>query len=204
MKNNISIDEEYKRWIAQISKRYRSSQIKASITVNRELLSFYWSLGKDIYIKKAISKYGNGFFDKMSKDLKRLLPGTKGFASSNLRYMAKFYELYHFEVSDEASMVTDADFPQVVGKLITDDKQLSNNTGNTNLPQVVGKLTIEELFSVPWGHHRVIIDACKGDSKKAIFFIRKTIDNNPFFYFFFASHRLRFTSIGAKKCATGT
>lgn len=40
------------------------------------------------------------------------------------------------------------------------------------LPQVVAQLT-----SIPWAHHRYIIDKCK-DSKKALFFVRKTIENN--------------------------
>lgn len=42
----------------------------------------------------------------------------------------------------------------------------------------MGNLPEEDLFSVPWGHHRLIIDRCKGDSSKATFFIRKTIENN--------------------------
>ena len=32
------------------------------------------------------------------------------------------------------------------------------------LPQVVGNLDYDDLCAVPWGHHRVIIDRCKGDS----------------------------------------
>lgn len=47
-----------------------------------------------------------------------------------------------------------------------------------NLPQVAAIIDEEELFSVPWGHHRVILDACKGDEEKAVFYIRKTIQNN--------------------------
>ena len=39
-----------------------------------------------------------------------------------------------------------------------------------NLPQLV-----EELVSVPWGQHRCIIDKCKGDAKKAHFYVRGTI-----------------------------
>ena len=37
---------------------------------------------------------------------------------------------------------------------------------------------VDELCMVPWGHHRYIIDKCKGDAEKAIFYIRKTIENN--------------------------
>ncbi len=49
---------------------------------------------------------------------------------------------------------------------------------DNNFPQLVGELSLDELFGVPWGHHRVIIDRCKGDSEKASFFVRKTIQNN--------------------------
>ena len=42
-----------------------------------------------------------------------------------------------------------------------------------NLPQLVGDLTEEELFSIPWG-----IDRCSGNICEAVFFIRKTIENN--------------------------
>ncbi|MDY2575341.1 MAG: PDDEXK nuclease domain-containing protein, partial [Bacilli bacterium] len=41
-----------------------------------------------------------------------------------------------------------------------------------NFPQLVG-----QLFSIPWGHHRCIIDKCK-DVDKALFFVRKIHENN--------------------------
>ena len=34
------------------------------------------------------------------------------------------------------------------------------------------------LFSIPWSHHQKIIDKVKGDSNKALFFVRKTLENN--------------------------
>ena len=39
-----------------------------------------------------------------------------------------------------------------------------------NLPQLV-----EELVNVPWGQHRCIIDSCKGDAQKALFYMRMTL-----------------------------
>lgn len=42
-----------------------------------------------------------------------------------------------------------------------------------NFQQLVGKLMI-----VPWGHHQRIIDKCKGNPLKALFYVRKTIENN--------------------------
>ena len=47
-KNITIIDSQYKEWIADLSKRYRQSQVKAAVKVNTEMLRFYWSLGRDI------------------------------------------------------------------------------------------------------------------------------------------------------------
>lgn len=36
----------------------------------------------------------------------------------------------------------------------------------------------QDAFPIPWDHHRRIIDKCKGDMDKALFFVRKTWENN--------------------------
>jgi len=35
----------------------------------------------------------------------------------------------------------------------------------------------EQIFSVPWGHHKLLIDKCKGQPDKAIFYVQQTIAN---------------------------
>ena len=48
-------------------------------------------------------------------------------------------------------------------------------------PQSVYEISpqiVDDLCKVPWGHHRYIIDKCKGDADKAIFYVRKTIENS--------------------------
>lgn len=34
------------------------------------------------------------------------------------------------------------------------------------------------IFMIPWGHHKVIMDKCKEDQRKALFFVQKTLENN--------------------------
>ena len=46
----------------------------------------------------------------------------------------------------------------------------------TNTPQVVEQLR-KDLFSIPWGHHRFIIDKYKDSPQKALFFVRQTMEN---------------------------
>lgn len=36
----------------------------------------------------------------------------------------------------------------------------------------------QDAFLIPWDHHRRIIDKCKNDMDKALFFVRKTWENN--------------------------
>lgn len=36
---------------------------------------------------------------------------------------------------------------------------------------------VEQLILVPWGHHVNILDKCKGDREKALFYVRRTIQN---------------------------
>ncbi len=87
VKNDLILSEDYSSWVKTISTRYRQCQIKAAVSVNRELISFYWSLGQDIVEREAEKKYGSGFFDRLSKDLRDIFEGNRVFSSRNIRYM---------------------------------------------------------------------------------------------------------------------
>ena len=51
MNGMIKLDKAYSEWIKEISLRFKRSQIKAAASVNKEMLLFYWSLGRDISLK---------------------------------------------------------------------------------------------------------------------------------------------------------
>lgn len=144
----VEVDAQYREWISEVSKRFHQSQIKAAVKVNDEMLRFYWQLGKELHDRKDKFSYGQSFYKTISRDLRRELPDVKSFSETNLRYMQKFAELYS-EVS--------------------------------NLPQVGEDFRSEEiepLFAIPWGHHKIIIDKCNGNPKKALFFVNQVIQNN--------------------------
>ena len=59
--------------------------------------------------------------------------------------------------------------------------ELSISSVDENHPQVADQLADAldpGIFMIPWGHHRVILDSVNADAKKALFYIRKTIENN--------------------------
>ena len=158
MKIMVQMDDSYKKWLAELSERFKNSQIKAAVRVNSEMLCFYWSLGRDISQMEFAAKYGSGFYKKLSADLKELFPGVGAFSETNLRYMWRFYELYPLaEIS-----------PQVVA-----------DSAHSNLPQVGADLIEQDIiFQIPWGHHRFILDKCRSDRQKALFYVDKVLENS--------------------------
>ena len=94
MSKMIKFDEEYKKWVEEISKRFRKSQIKAAMKVNDEMLRFYWSLGCDMDRIKESYDWGSHFYSQISKDIQKVLPDVKSFSSRNLLYMHQFYRMY--------------------------------------------------------------------------------------------------------------
>ena len=161
MSKLLSINKEYAEWLKSLSQRFRQSQIKAAVKVNSELLKFYWSLGQDIVERGFENTYGSEFFKNLSLDLKEEFPDTKGFSPTNLGYIKRFYMLY-----SNAMRIS----PQVEGK----SPQISNLS---NYPQVGGN-SEPLIFSVPWGHHKLLIDKFLKTPEKVLFYVQKIIENN--------------------------
>lgn len=69
MRGNIIKTDDYKRFIQEIKQCIQSTQIKAAVAVNRELLPLYWDLAKRIVEKQKQTKWGDGLIGQMSRDL---------------------------------------------------------------------------------------------------------------------------------------
>ncbi|WP_062052957.1 PDDEXK nuclease domain-containing protein [Aquimarina longa] len=91
----IKKDKEYQSWFLTLKKRIKEHQLKAFVSVNSELIRTYWGLGKDIVEQQADAKWGSGFFEELSKDLKDTFPNISGFSVTNLKYMKRVYLFYN-------------------------------------------------------------------------------------------------------------
>ena len=192
MSKSITVlDKDYKLWLKELSSRYRRSQIKAAVKVNEEMLRFYWELGRDIVEMKAESRWGSGFMKNLSRDLKEANPTATCFSQTNLLYMKNFYCLYspYVIIRPQAEGKLSAlNTPQLVeqkagpenvpqiGEQITPQVVEQIEIGNEIAPQVVEQM-MKDLFSVPWGHHRFIIDKYLESPKKALFYVHQTVQN---------------------------
>lgn len=161
MKSISILDKDYINWIKELSMRYRKSQVKVAIKVNSEMLRYYWNLGSDIVSMDAENRYGSRFYVNLSTDLNNELNGAKTFSVTTLKYCKYFYVLYAslFHQNDNMNEI----HPQT-GDELENRPQLEDDLENI-------------LFSIPWGHHKYIIDKCSGNPYKALFYIRQTIEN---------------------------
>jgi predicted nuclease of restriction endonuclease-like (RecB) superfamily len=84
----------YKDFFEEIKKKILEAQLRASLSVNSELVKLYWSIGKSILEKQSKEGWGAKIIDRMAKDLATEFPGISGFSVRNLKYMRKFAEIY--------------------------------------------------------------------------------------------------------------
>ena len=92
--NFMKKNAEYIEWVNELKILISKTQIKASLSVNRELLLMYWNIGKSISEKIIKANWGESVVDELSKDLKKIFEDQKGFSRSNLFSMKKWYEFY--------------------------------------------------------------------------------------------------------------
>ncbi|MBL0707452.1 MAG: DUF1016 family protein [Sulfurimonas sp.] len=97
-----SIELNYKDFILDIKTKIKSSQLKAHVKVNKELLKLYWELAKMIVEKQKQSSWGDGFLKDISRDLKSEFPNMKGFSYRNIKYIRQWYNFYNEVIGQQA------------------------------------------------------------------------------------------------------
>jgi len=85
---------QYLSFRDDIMRRIRSAQYEAMRAVNKEMISLYWDIGRQITERQKELGWGNSVVENLSKDIQKEFPGIQGFGVSNLRDMARFYSEY--------------------------------------------------------------------------------------------------------------
>ena len=96
--------QEYALALSKIKSQIKQTQIKATLSANKELIQLYWSIGKTISEMQEQHNWGSSFMMQLAKDLQNSFPGTAGFSKTNIFRMRAFYRAYE-------------KFPQAVGKI---------------------------------------------------------------------------------------
>lgn len=141
------LPRDYAALLEDIKGRIRAAQLKAAVTVNREMIALYWDIGRSIVERQQREGWGKGVVNRLAKDLQKEFPGVSGFSLQNLWYMRSFYLAW----TDEVKVLQ-----QPVGGL-----------DGEHLPQVVA--------SIPWGHNLQLLAKVK-DPLERLWYAGKTVE----------------------------
>ena len=169
-------DTAYKQWLTELKTKIRSTQIKAAIAVNTELILFYWELGRMLSDKLSQGSWGDKVLETLSKDLRDEFPEMKGFSVSNLKTCKLFFEYFSSLLVNE-----NEDLKSLISSQLVNQLQIADNQYNEFNYQFTDRLQetfIKDIVAkIPWGHIKVIITKIK-KFQDAIFYIQKIKENN--------------------------
>ncbi|MGI4788197.1 MAG: PDDEXK nuclease domain-containing protein [Janthinobacterium lividum] len=86
--------EGYADFLADIKGRIKTAQVKAALSVSREVVWLYWQIGHGVLVRQAQNGWGAKVVDRLAADLKAAFPGVDGFSPRNIKYMRAFAEAY--------------------------------------------------------------------------------------------------------------
>ncbi len=147
--------------LEDVKSRIGAGQVRAARAVNAELVHLYWDIGQLIEQRQKAEGWGASVIPGLSAELRNELPEIKGFSERNIGRMVAFYREYP---------TPEQFLPQAVAKLP------GSSEGQTNLPQAVANLKDSPFWTIPWGHHVLLMEKVK-DLDARRWYIQQTIAN---------------------------
>ena len=102
MEENIS---KYRNAVSIIKQAILQSQYRAAKLVNGEQLSLYFGIGCYVSVNSRKGTWGTGAIDRISEQLRKELPGLRGFSASSIKDMRSFYEYWQQFINRRPSAV---------------------------------------------------------------------------------------------------
>ena len=85
---------KYKNAISTIKQVILQSQYRAAKLVTGEQLSLYFGIGSYVSANSREGTWGTGAIERISEQLRRELPGLRGFSATSIKKIRIFYEFW--------------------------------------------------------------------------------------------------------------
>lgn len=169
MNKGIQTDNEKLQCaVAEIKEAILQGQYEAAKGVNRIQLAVYFGIGKYISQHTRKGVWGTGALETISEQLRRELPGLRGYSATQMREMRLFYEAW-IMLDANSSVATDelektasafAKTGSNNSSVATDELQIIENHIDVRQAIQIPNITefpIEDFFKVPFTQHTRII-----------------------------------------------
>lgn len=159
--------QQYKQAVSDIKGAILQSQYRAAKLVTGEQLSLYFGIGGYISYHTRQEKWGTSAIDRISEQLRRELPGLRGFSVRSIRNMRVFYEYWAKYLIWQPSAAK----LQVVGN----DSVIDIDAFSLQKWQpMAAEINREEFLGVSFSHHMEILQKTK-DIQEVLFYIHQTV-----------------------------
>jgi predicted nuclease of restriction endonuclease-like (RecB) superfamily len=170
--------ENYAIAVKTIKTAILQGQYAAAKESNRIQLATYFSIGKYISLNSRHGFWGKGAIETISEQLRRELPGLRGYSPSNMKNMRLFYEKW--SVLDSKSPIAIGESSEqnstiAIGELQSEDYQIDIYR-SLSVDNVVD-FPIEVFFSVPFTHHIRILEKTQTQEERYYYMHRCVMEN---------------------------
>ena len=184
MNKDIEGIMQYQSAVDVIKTAILQSQARATKAVNQEQLALYYGIGRYVSANTRKKNWGQGAIEAISNQLKRDLPGLRGFSATSMRNMRTFYEEWQ-QLESNSSVMTDEILQLSSNSSVATDKFTEINTVSAvataefeddreirqlklaNLPD----FPLREFLSISFTHHIAILAKAKAYDER-IFYMK--------------------------------
>lgn len=86
--------QTYAAFVGDLKQKIATARHRAGLSINRELVILYWTIGRDILARQEREGWGAKVIDRLAGDLGRAFPEMTGLSARNLKYMRAFAEAW--------------------------------------------------------------------------------------------------------------
>lgn len=164
MEESIS---KYRNAVSTIKQAILQSQYRAAKLVTGEQLSLYFGIGCYVSANSREGTWGTGAIDRISEQLRRELPGLRGFSASSIKDMRALYEYWCQYINRQ---------PLAVDLQIAEDNTVIDidSFALQKWSPLAVEINREEFLSVSFSHHIEILHKTK-DIHEVLFYIHQTV-----------------------------
>ena len=183
----------YNKAVETIKTAILQGQYEAAKGVNRIQLAVYFAIGKFISLNTRKGKWGTGALEAISQQLRKELPGLRGFSATQLREMRLFYEAW-IMLDPNSSVMTDE--LQVIDNHKATNSSVMTDELNANSTIAIAELQdykidiyqaikipetkdfpLEDFFKLPFTHHTIIRSGVKSIDAR-YYYIHRAAEEN--------------------------
>lgn len=156
------------------------SQQRALKAINQEQLALYYGIGRYVSANTRKKNWGKGALAAISEQLRKELPGLKGFSERNLKNMRTFFEEWRLLDSYNSAVQT-AEFTEINNKssVCTDEMVLNSavQTAELQSEDEIRQLQLTNLpdfpvvafLSISFTHHTAILSQVKSYEERKFY-----------------------------------